>query len=522
MSNRITSGYPLRFAALVLSLTVAMAAARADSSFDDGMALRAKAVTAAEFQTVIRKLQTSAAAGNGKAMIALGDIYGDPSTPVFDEAVAISFYKVAKDMGQLAQSYRGIATLYRSTEGAYHDSEAALQNFELAAALGDTAAASAASDMYTHGEGARADEQKAAYFFKRAIAAGAVTDAAAKLADLYRSPEGSLFDIAEAVRLYKLAFSAGDSYSLIALGDIHADGEAGLPDEDAAKEYFELARTAGRAREADRRLASIYRSPQGKLHEPATAWRLYESAAAGGDSYALLALADMRVNGEAGPADPVAAMQYYIKARDAGLGKDAARGMAAIQRTATGPLHDIEAAIKNYELAASLGDSASLVDIGDIYFYGEGVAADHARAKANYEKAQSQGLQKETSRRLALIYQMRSSIFYDPARAEELFERSAALGDARSLISLADLYSAGGAFLLNEERAKPFLDKAIASGLVADATRKLAALYRSPDGALHDPAMAVKLYMKAADLGDTASMTALGEMYAHGEYSGQP
>jgi TPR repeat protein len=261
----------------------------------------------------------------------------------------------------------------------------------------------------------------------------------------------------------------------------------------------------------------LYRSPEGELHDQAEARRLYERSARLGEPRASLSLGEMVAKGEGSAADERKASQYYQQAAAAGLEREASRALAALYLSPEGNLKDPAEAMRLYERSAALGDGMSLISLGDVHAEGAGVPVDEARAKEFYNRAGNAGFLKERAARLARMYRSPEGVLNDAGEAAALFEQAAALGDVRSVISLGSMFAEGAGVEPDEVKAKELFDLAATKGLKAEATRQIAELYRSPEGALDDIDEAIRLFELAVSLGDVPSMLALGEMYASGE-----
>lgn len=117
----------------------------------------------------------------------------------------------------------------------------------------------------------------------------------------------------------------------------------------------------------------------GRAAEAAALW---QSAAEAGDAEAALKLAQMLDTGTGVPRDINAALDWYIRAADAGL-PDAAFNVAAIFDQRGRPS---EAAVF-YARAAAKGHARAQFALGTLYELGEGVTRNHAVARYWYNEA---------------------------------------------------------------------------------------------------------------------------------------
>ena len=515
-----TASLSIALAALIFLSSPSLSAAETafgDDTYNDASALRAAAVSPDEMNVAVRRFEKAAAFGNARSLIALGDIFASGQLVPQDEIRAKAFYELAAPGGLERESARGLGAIFRSPDGALHDPVQALIHFKSAAALGDSNAAAELTEMYSTGEGVTADEETARFYFNKAIETGNAPDVVPKLAGLLRSPEGVLYDPVEAFKLFEQAVALGHARSLITLGEMSELGEGVAADEIAAAKYFEQASLAGFEAYAARRMAAMYRSKEGALYDLAEAGRLYEKSAELGDARSLLALGEMVASGEGFEADERKAKSYLDEASLKGLEREATRELANIYRSPEGELNDLQEALRLYESAISLGDFGSLLALGDIHAAGIGIEQDEEAAKAYYDKAAEAGLLKERAGRMAGLYLSPEGVFFDIQLAFQFFEEAAALGDQRAAISLGRLYAKGEGVALDELRAKALFELAASHGLESEAYRRLADLYRSPEGELYDIGQAIGLFEQAVALGDIQSLTSLGEIYASGE-----
>lgn len=513
---------PMSIAVAALFAALPISQAAEDSSFaaatyQDAAALRSAAATPAEMTVAVRRFEKAAAFGNARSLLALGDIFASGDRVPQDEIRAKAFYELAGAGGFALEAERGLGEIYRSKEGALYDPAQALIHYKSAAALGDGKAATELTGMYSTGEGVTADEETARFYFSKAIKTGNAPDVIPKLADLLRSPEGVLYDPAEAYRMFEQAVALGHTRSLITLGEMTELGEGVVADETAAANFYGQASASGFEQYAARRLAAMYRSPEGALFDLAEAARQYERSAELGDARSLLALGEMTAAGEGFEADELKAKGYFEQASLRGLEREADRELANLYRTPEGELNDPEQAIRLYEAAVELGDLGSLLALGDVHASGVGIEQDEALAKAYYDKAAEAGLLKERAARMAGLYLSPEGVYFDIRLAFQFLEEAAALGDLRAVLSLGRLYAKGEGVTLDEMKAKALYELAASKGLESEAYRRMAELYRSPEGELYDVGQAIGLFEQAVALGDIQSLTSLGEIYASGE-----
>jgi uncharacterized protein len=238
----------------------------------------------------------------------------------------------------------------------------------------------------------------------------------------------------DALKHLQHAADAGSSEGAHRLGLIFAQGLAGAPRNDArAFELFGKAAAAGNQR-AQINLGILYFRGQGVSRDLIQSRAWLEKAAAGGDPFALYALARAMEDsqGLAGPdlvraadlyrraaekghpvaalryalalsegtgvkRDPAAAQRLLLQAEQSGmpeaalaLGDLAARTPASRDKAANQKV--VQLAVSWYEVAASGGVPSAQFKLANAYIAGAGIARDPAQAQLWYMRAAQQGL----------------------------------------------------------------------------------------------------------------------------------
>jgi TPR repeat protein len=227
----------------------------------------------------------------------------------------------------------------------------------------------------------------------------------------------------------------------------------------AAKDYpkaidsFKKASDLGSAM-ATSDLASVHSAGLGTPKDPAAARALAEKAAAAGNALAEFDLGVMYQLGHGGPKD---------------LAK--ARGLV--------------------EKAAAAGVAKAYFRLGYLDEMGAGGPADFAGAKTNYAKCIDQPVpnpdQAVCERRLGFLYETGKLGAIDAKAAFDLFQKSAALGDADSLRALGQVYAMGRGVPRDYVKARAYFEKAAAKGDPV-AMRELATIYDRGLGVPRDAA----------------------------------
>jgi tetratricopeptide (TPR) repeat protein len=110
-------------------------------------------------------------------------------------------------------------------------------------------------------------------------------------------------------------------------------------------------------------------------------------------------------------------------------------------------------------------------NLGFLYFKGQGVARDYAKARELWEKAADKGDARAMSY-LGQVYANAHGVARDYAKARERYEKAAAKGEAEAMSYLGFLYEKGEGVVRDYAKAREWYEKAAAKG-DAEATRYL-------------------------------------------------
>ena len=193
---------------------------------------------------------------------------------------------------------------------------------------------------------------------------------------------------------------AGNTEAQFALATLYQDGTRSAdgklsPDYAAAAYWYQQASGRGMVR-AMRALARLYEDGRGVPKDESISIELLKKAATSGDvqSMAELGAAYLRPGtfvgrtlakpwlqkavdaGDAGAAVDLGVL-YYGNAREGGI------GMAGLQQ------RDYDSAMKSYRIAADAGNCVASMNIGGLYFNGDGVPQDKRQAESWFAKAEA-------------------------------------------------------------------------------------------------------------------------------------
>ena len=193
---------------------------------------------------------------------------------------------------------------------------------------------------------------------------------------------------------------AGNTEAQFALATLYQDGTRSAdgklsPDYAAAAYWYQQASGRGMVR-AMRALARLYEDGRGVPKDESISIELLTKAATSGDvpSMAELGAAYLRQGTFVGRTSAKPWLQKAVDAGDAGAavdlgvlyyanGRDSGIGMAVFQQ------RDYDSAMKSYRIAADAGNCVASMNIGGLYFNGDGVPQDKRQAESWFAKAEA-------------------------------------------------------------------------------------------------------------------------------------
>jgi hypothetical protein len=218
--------------------------------------------------------------------------------------------------------------------------------------------------------------------------------------------------------------------------------------------------------------------------------------AEGGDSEAQKLLGVMYDYGHGVPADPVQALQWYIRSAEQGdpavqyqVGAKYFRGEGVAQ--------DQVQAAKWWELAANGGQVDAQFNLGLMYFRGLAVNRNDARAAQLFRKAAEQG-HGHAQYSLGVMYAFERGVKRDYHEALDWFNKAASQGVAQAQYNLGVFYENGFGVAIDRSVAKQWYERAAAQGL-NEAREKLSQMGTEP------PATAAAPIAHPDDLGAAAA-----------------
>jgi TPR repeat protein len=172
--------------------------------------------------------------------------------------------------------------------------------------------------------------------------------------------------------------------------------------------------------------------------------------------------------------------------------------------------HDDKTALGIFMTGVTFGDPGAMLNLGDMYNNGLGIAADRTKARDLYELAAAFGVT-EAMVKLGNMYAGDDDLQnYD--RARMWYEKAAARGETAAMLGLGVLYANADR---DYGRAITWYERAIAAG-DSGARQKLSSLC-SNDDRLSD-AEILSCYQVEAGLGDASAMYTIGGFYEEGRH----
>jgi len=174
---------------------------------------------------------------------------------------------------------------------------------------------------------------------------------------------------------------------------------------------------------------------------------------------------------------------------------------------------DVAGALKAWQSLAEAGDGKAQQRLGLMYFYGEGVAQDAARAAGWFRRAAPQG-HAEAQYILAMMLAY-GAIKVDMREAVRWFGQAAQQGDARAQYELGLLYYDGDGVAKDDTQAARWYRAAAEQGH-ASAQYNLGYLTHAGEGVERNLAQAAQWYLRAAQQGQAKAQYAAGVMLVNG------
>jgi len=159
---------------------------------------------------------------------------------------------------------------------------------------------------------------------------------------------------------------------------------------------------------------------------------------------------------------------------------------------------------------AEAGDPEAQFQLGNKYYWDDGVTKDYTEAEKWFRKAAEQGLA-DAQFLLGVSYMQGSGVTQDDTEAVKWYRKAAEQGNAYAQCFLGVMYHNGRGVTQDSSEAVKWFRKAAEQGL-ANAQCLLGNMYEYGQGVTKDINEAVKWYRKAAEQGDKTAQSRLQEL----------
>lgn len=178
---------------------------------------------------------------------------------------------------------------------------------------------------------------------------------------------------------------------------------------------------------------------------------------------------------------------------------------------AKGAHRDVEAAVRWLRAGVKAGDTECMIDLGNLYYEGQDLDQDDAKALTLYAAAAAQG-DALGAYNAGLVYEASGE---DLTQALNWYRRAAGGGDQGGMYKVAKAYQLGRGVATDEVQAVAWMTKAAQAGS-SEALNDLGSYYSQGYGVPADDAKALRLYRTAAGLGSAVAMENVGVVYHDG------
>ena len=283
-----------------------------------------------------------------------------------------------------------------------------------------------------------------------------------------------------------------------------------------ALRLFKISAAQGN-RSAQYNVGIYYASGSGCTKDPKKAFEWYLKAAENGYENAMNRVGCYYAEGKGVNKDLAKAKEWLTKALQAGA-KDAAASIEKYGSELGGNVlseqkdkfytdglaakknKNYKSAFDSFSKGADLGNAKCQFQLGELYYYGNGVAKDYAKAVEQYKKAADQKHAAATYS-LGYCYKMGNGVTKDFKKAVSYYEKAVDLGSADAMNNLGFCYEEGKGVDQNYGKALELYTK-VAEKNHARAQYHIATFYEKGCGVKKNWKTAKEWYEKAAANGD--------------------
>ncbi len=481
-----------------------------------------------------------------------------------DYKKAIEYYKKGIELGN-GDCMNNLAVMYMDGKGVRKNKKKGFDLFSEAEDISDNAMCNLAM-CYEKGCGTEQDIEQAILIYGELAIAGnkfgfeslerlseeiGNSWAFFELARCYDSEEYVKRDVEKAVEYYSRAAEIGYDRACYNLARLYRYGAPGLEiDYEKAIKYYTFATENGNDH-SNNDLAELYY----ELGEFEKAFEQYEKSANAGNKTGLYYLARCYASGNGTEKDIPKAIEILKKLIDSRY-PEAINGLALVlsedEKTENEAVRLFEKAITEYNDEVAMYNLGLCYENGgcgvevniplavEYYYHSAEEGYEHAIEKIKdfdlLSKARPDYIRKiafdyyedeEQKRKLyeiaakggdaTAIYNVAFDLEKtDPRKAFELYKKSAALKEPYGIYAVAKCYEDGIGTEKDEKMCFKYLKKAVQSGVIPEAITDLGACYGKGKVTVKNNKKAMRLYLKAALLGDILALTNIAWFYETG------
>ena len=431
-----------------------------------------------------------------------------------------------------------IGLIYESGLGVPLNIDLARRYYERAAETG--MAYNFLGGTYMNDEETESNERKAVHYFQKAIELGN-TNAMFRISYYLHNGKGGLqVDIPREIELLTEASKRGNHQATYRLGLLFEDNESGMAQNlELSVKYFQLAADNG-ILAAINKMGELYLFGEVIPANLTKAISCFTAASEQGYGKASYWLGRLHTDGIGQlEKDTQKAMNYYRKAIEQGY-EEAREWMEQLQKNLVDEtITDIEipqdksdeelykdaknalekaqfkTAYAYFSYLTQRNHAESFNELGDMYFYGRGMAINQAKALELYKKAAALDSVYGFFN-VGFLYWNGPEEIQDPEQALQYLKKAAQMGYTYALSFIGDIYRTGPEELIDYAEAKRYYQKGVDVNEI-NAIKGMALLYLLGQGVTQNNAMGAFYLKKAADKGNAWAMYHLGRLYYYGE-----
>lgn len=337
--------------------------------------------------------------------------------------------------------------------------------------------------LYRYGLGGVTQDHSRAHTLSKSAAEKGNPRGLTMLAHMHRTGDFVARDYETAMRLYEQAGKMGSTDATVFIGVMHMEG-LGVPlDPIAGCKFFKSAADRGNPY-AMAKLAICWRGGLGDYaKDPKKALELAKMASSKGNALGAYIAGVMLRRGEGIKADPAEAANQLRSVFDSPVSipssrdphRDANLELGLMALTGSGVPQDWPSAEKHFEVAAGLGSTRAMAQLGNMYrLGGPGFSINFPKA-IQWLSAAIAGTPTEGTalHAMARMHHNGQGMPADPVKARILYEQAAALDVPDSKLFLASFLDGGIGGSVDRARATLLLREALASKSLHPDNRKL-------------------------------------------------